>query len=85
MKTVSTLHHWRLAMDAQPKITADMQVTEMTERYPETAVLLLKMGVQCVGCWVSRFHTVSDVSREWNLDLGKLLKKLNHVADGGKP
>ncbi len=72
-------------MDTQPKITADMQVSDMTQQYPATAVLLLKMGVQCVGCWVSRFHTVADLSREWGLDPDKLLKKLNRVADGGKP
>ncbi len=72
-------------MDTQPKITADMQVTEMTDQYPETAVLLLKMGVQCVGCWISRFHTIADLAREWELDQAKLLKKLNRIADGESP
>ena len=61
-------------------ITAETKVDEMTQRYPATAVLLLKMGVQCVGCYVSPHHTVADMAKEWRLNLGRLLKQLNEYV-----
>jgi hybrid cluster-associated redox disulfide protein len=67
-------------MDEQRLITAETQVSEMTTLYPSTAVALLRMGVNCVGCWISRFHTVGDLAQEWNLDLDRLLRELNRVA-----
>jgi hybrid cluster-associated redox disulfide protein len=62
-------------------ITAETKVDEMTQRYPATAVLLMKTGVQCVGCWISRYHTVADVAKEWNLNLGRLLRHLNEFIE----
>lgn len=68
-------------MDERRPITELTCVEDMTYEYPETAVLLLRKGVQCVGCWVSRHHTVADMAREWHLDLARLLQELNAVAD----
>ena len=58
-------------------ITAKTNVDDMTHRYPTTAVLLMRMGVQCVGCWISPHHCIADVAKEWNLNLGRLLRQLN--------
>ncbi len=68
-------------MDEQRAISETTCVEDMTQKYPETAVLLLRKGVQCVGCWVSRYHTVADVAREWHLDLPHLLRELNALVD----
>ncbi len=62
-------------------ITETTCVEDMTQAYPETAVLLLRKGVQCVGCWISRYHTVADVAHEWHLDLPRLLRELNELVD----
>jgi hybrid cluster-associated redox disulfide protein len=62
-------------------ITAETNVDEMTQRYPLTAVTLLKMGVQCVGCYISPHHTVADMAREWHLNLGRLLGQLNELVE----
>lgn len=68
-------------MDEQRPITEKTRVEDMTQEYPETAVLLLRMGVQCVGCWISRYHTVADAAHEWHLDLPRLLQDLNALVD----
>lgn len=68
-------------MDEQRAISETTCVEDMTQEYPETAVLLLRKGVQCVGCWISRYHTVADVAREWHLDLPHLLRELNALVD----
>lgn len=68
-------------MDERQPITEKTCVEDMTQEYPETAVLLLRMGVQCVGCWISRYHTVADVAHEWHLDLPRLLQALNTLVD----
>jgi hybrid cluster-associated redox disulfide protein len=62
-------------------ITAETRVDEMTRQYPVTAVLLMKMGVQCVGCYVSPLHTVADMAKEWHLNLGRLLRQLNEFVE----
>ncbi len=68
-------------MDERQPITEKTCVEDMTQEHPETAVLLLRMGVQCVGCWISRYHTVADVAHEWHLDLPRLLRDLNALVD----
>ena len=34
----------------QAKITKDMKISEVVGKYPETAVVMLKQGMHCVGC-----------------------------------
>ena len=63
------------------QITAETHVDEMTQQYPATAVLLMKMGVQCVGCWISPHHCMADVAKEWHLNLNRLLRRLNEFIE----
>lgn len=46
----------------------DMALDTLMTLWPETIAVFLRHKMLCVGCMVSRFHTVIDACREYNLD-----------------
>ena len=67
------------------RITPDMPLDRLTALYPRTAAILLKTGYQCVGCYISRFHTVSDLAEESGMILEHLIDMLERIAGGENP
>lgn len=64
---------------AQP-ITAECLVEEIVERHPQTIVVFARHGLQCVGCYISPFHTIADSAREYAMALEPLLLDLNQAV-----
>jgi hybrid cluster-associated redox disulfide protein len=60
-------------------ITSNCLVQEVVERHPQTIVTFNRHGLQCVGCYISPFHTIADTAREYSLDLETLLLHLNQA------
>jgi hybrid cluster-associated redox disulfide protein len=60
-------------------ITADCVVQEVVERHPQTIAVFNQHGLQCVGCYISPFHTIADTAREYSLALDPLLLRLNQA------
>jgi hybrid cluster-associated redox disulfide protein len=60
-------------------ITATFLVQEVVERHPQTIVVFNRHGLQCVGCYISPFHTIADTAREYSLDIEALLLHLNQA------
>ena len=58
-------------------ITADSLVQEVVESHPQVIPVFARHGLQCVGCYVSPFHTLADTAREYALNLEPLLGDLN--------
>ena len=58
-------------------ITADSLVKEVIERHPQTIAVFVKHGLNCVGCYIAPFHTITDTAREYALRLEPLLSELN--------
>jgi hybrid cluster-associated redox disulfide protein len=65
-------------------ITADCLVQEVVERHPQTIVVFNGHGLQCVGCYISPFHTIADTAREYSLALEPLLFHLNQAIAAEK-
>ena len=61
-------------------ITADSLVQDVVQDYPQTVWVFARRGLRCVGCYISPFHTIADVCREYALALDSLLEELNRVA-----
>ena len=61
-----------------PKIT----VKELLDRYPHLLQTFMNLGLMCPGCPTEAFHTLSDVAREYHLDLNYLLEHLNRAIGG---
>lgn len=60
-------------------ITADCLVQDVVERHPQTIPIFNRYGLQCVGCYISPFHTIADSAREYSMTLDPLLLDLNQA------
>ena len=66
------------------KVTKEMMISEVVEKYPDSAIVFLEHGLHCIGCSASPFESVESGmmghgrSEE---DLNALLKDLNDYAD----
>ena len=61
-------------------ITADCIAEVVIERHPQIIPIFARHGMQCVGCYISPFHTIADCAREHAMPLESLLDDLNQAA-----
>ncbi|NIV36334.1 MAG: DUF1858 domain-containing protein [Anaerolineae bacterium] len=61
-------------------ITADSIVQGVIERHPQTIAVFARHGMQCVGCYISPFHTITDCAREHAMNVAPLLDDLNQAV-----
>ncbi len=67
------------------RITADSLVRQVVECYPQTILVFARHGLNCVGCYISPYHTIADSAREYALSLEPLLDDLNRAVAPGDP
>jgi hybrid cluster-associated redox disulfide protein len=68
-------------------ITKDSPLSEILERYPNTAVILTGYGLHCVGCHFSQFDTLKSAIEIHGMDqetFDLMLKDLNIIAKESK-
>ncbi|UCD14225.1 MAG: DUF1858 domain-containing protein [Thermoplasmatales archaeon] len=65
---------------AENKITEDMTIREVLEKYPETALVFSKYNIGCVGCLAASFERVKDIAAVHGTDVKALVKDLNDVV-----
>lgn len=74
-------------MPKKEKITKEMTFGEVIEKYPESAMIMMKHGLHCVGCHVAAWETVEDGAAAHGMskdDLDKMMKELNSALDKKK-
>ena len=64
-------------MGKENRISSDMTVDMVMRNWPETIAVILRRRMQCVGCPLAIFHTISYVAKEYSLDEQTLLQELN--------
>jgi hybrid cluster-associated redox disulfide protein len=82
MQPVSLVHLADRAMnitESARQITAENLVQEVVDRHPETITVFSHHGMNCVGCYVSPFHTIADCAREHSMQIELLLGDLNRA------
>ncbi|MBN2421225.1 DUF1858 domain-containing protein [Candidatus Woesearchaeota archaeon] len=68
----------------EQKITKDMLIGELVQKYPDAAYFLVKEGIHCIGCGAAAFETVEQglsAHGKTKKQIDDLLKKLNKEAD----
>lgn len=64
------------------KVTPDLVVAEVMERWPETLVVFLSHRMSCVGCYLSRFDTLGDALRVYHLPVAAIVASMNqHIVE----
>jgi hybrid cluster-associated redox disulfide protein len=64
------------------RITADNLVQDVILRHPQVIAVFTRHGLQCVGCYVSPYHTIADSAREHAMAVDLLLQDLNRAVTG---
>jgi hybrid cluster-associated redox disulfide protein len=67
-------------MKKEDKITKDMAINTIVEKYPKTALVLMEYGFHCIGCPASQSETIEQGAELHQVDLKKLLEDLNKAA-----
>jgi len=65
---------------AEDKIKKEMSFSEVLEKYPGTAPIMMKHGLHCIGCHVAAFETIEQGSMAHGMkeeDMKKMLKEMN--------
>lgn len=64
----------------QPRLSSDITVKELLDRYPRLLQSFMDLGLLCVGCPAEAFHTLADVAVEYHLDLDQLLRRIDKAT-----
>ena len=67
-----------------PKITKNMTMGEIVQKYPETVDVMIKHGLHCVGCHLAAMETVEQGAIGHGIDLDELLKDMNKAIKKNK-
>lgn len=59
------------------RISADMTFAEVVSKYPETAEIFLKHGMQCIGCPMAMSETIEQGALGHGINVEKLIGELN--------
>ena len=66
------------------QIAADSLVQEVVECHPQAIAIFARHGLQCVGCYISPYHTIADSAREYAMALDALLGELNQAVSAAR-
>ncbi len=62
-------------------ITKDWSITDIVEKYPETAEILLNNGMHCFGCMAARFENIEQGALAHGINVDELMKELNACVE----
>ena len=62
-------------MEQEP-FQASMIVAQVLKTYPQTIIVFLQHRTACVGCLMSRFDSLADVSENYGIPIENLLHEL---------
>jgi hybrid cluster-associated redox disulfide protein len=62
------------------KITMDMPIGEIVQKYPQTVPVFMQHGLGCLGCAVARFENLEQGARAHGIDVEVLVAALNEAV-----
>ncbi|KKS89362.1 MAG: hypothetical protein UV65_C0034G0010 [Parcubacteria group bacterium GW2011_GWF2_43_11] len=66
-----------IVMEKANKITKEMTIAEVVEKYPKAASILVGFGLHCAGCPGAQSETIGEMAANYQMDLDEFLKNLN--------
>lgn len=68
-------------MAEENKITKDMTIRDVLEKYPETMKVFSKYNIGCAGCFAASFEKVEDIAKVHGTDVDSLIDDLNKAIE----
>jgi hybrid cluster-associated redox disulfide protein len=62
------------------EIHAEVVISELLRRWPQTIPVFQKHKMACVGCSMSDFETVSSAAEIYQLSLGSFIEELHEAV-----
>ena len=63
----------------EDKITEDMTIREVIDKYPETIAVFAKYNIGCIGCPAASFEKVKDIAMIHGTDVKAIVRDINAV------
>jgi len=72
------------------KITPETSMLLLLAKYPDTAQVLIRRNMACIGCDMSAFETIASAAEVYGINLEDLMNELRSVSEssmenGGSP
>jgi hybrid cluster-associated redox disulfide protein len=61
------------------KITENMNIREVIEKYPQVVSVFVKYNMGCVGCIAASFEKIRDITAVHGVDVKKFVQELNEA------
>ena len=65
----------------EEKITEDMNIREVIDKYPETVSVFAKYNMGCIGCIAASFESLKDIAAVHGTDVKAFVKDLNEALE----
>ncbi|NLF83517.1 MAG: DUF1858 domain-containing protein [Candidatus Gastranaerophilales bacterium] len=62
---------------SEQKITKDMSIVEIVQKYPQTLEVFARYGLGCIGCAAARFENLEAGAKVHGIDVDKFVDDLN--------
>ena len=59
------------------KITKEMTIAEVIDKFPKAVPILMGFGLHCAGCPGAQAETIGEMAANYQMDLNELLGSLN--------
>jgi len=63
------------------KITKDMPIQQVVEKFPQTIQVFMMHGLGCVGCAIANFENIEQGAAAHGIDVDKLIEDLNDAVE----
>ena len=64
---------------SEDKITEEMNIREVIEKYPEVVPVFSKYNMGCIGCIAASYETLKDIAVVHGIDVAAFIKDLNET------
>ena len=65
-------------------ITPDAILDTLLDTYPHIAEVIVAHAMVCVGCPISRFHTLAEIAAAYGLDVDMFIQELRQHVDSNQ-
>ena len=63
------------------KVTKDMGIQDVVEKYPQLVPVFFKFGLGCLGCAAARFESIEQGAMAHGIDVDALIVDLNKTLE----
>ncbi len=74
-------------MKIAEKITKDMRIGDVLDKYPQTAMVMMQKGLHCIGCHVAVSESIEDGARAHGMSskqIDEMVGEMNQQAKQAK-